>query len=182
MCAMWTWLIDPANQNTVTAFGTLFSALAAVLSLAVALYAFLSERHHNRLLVKPFGEIRVGDYEDKIHVKILNCGMGPLIVEKVLIKDESGNFQDKPLYQFMPTLTEGNAFEDFVSAISKRVLAPGENAVLISYCCDPDDKTSKSDREKIRSALSKLTVKLEFNDIFLVPQEPAERELTWFAR
>lgn len=71
------------------------------------------------------GALAVGDYENRIYVKIQNNGVGPLIVKGVVI--EGAMEPEKPLINAMPELPPKAIWTNFVEEISGRSVPPGEN-------------------------------------------------------
>jgi hypothetical protein len=172
----------------------LTNALATVASTVIALAAFiisvaslfvsratLAKQHrHNVLSVTPIPMVSVADYEDRLTVKILNNGSGPLIITNVKVKKES-QVQDS-LIAWMPSLPDGIYWSTFVGPIGNRSLLPGNGITLLELTGDQPDKKFEKFRDECRAALCPLTVALEYTDVYGSAFEPHEKCLSWFGR
>jgi hypothetical protein len=63
-----------AIANTVAAFG---SVAVAIIAIFVSIKALRHQREHNKLSVKPLAQVLIGDYENRVYVKLVNTGTGP---------------------------------------------------------------------------------------------------------
>ena len=138
-------------------------ALAAFIISVVSLYvshaALKIQRRHNVLSVKPFPMVSVADYEDRLTVKILNNGSGPLIIKSVQVKKESQVHES--LVNFMPSLPDGMYWATFVGSVKNRSLLPGNEIKLLELTGNHTERKFEKTRDDCRAALSQLTVVLQ---------------------
>ena len=180
-----TYLSKDANLTNVLA--TVASAVIALAALVISVAslfvsrATLKKQHrHNILSVTPIPMVSVADYEDRLTVKILNNGSGPLIIKNVTVKKESQARES--LIAWMPSLLDGIYWTTFVGPIENRSLLPGNEIKLLELTGDhPDEKFEKA-RDECRAALCPLTVALEYTNVYESVFPPYEKCLSWFGR
>lgn len=181
-----TLVVKPEVANAVAAIGSaVLAAVACVISFVSLYVAHRTAKHqerHDRMSVRPLTYIAVGDYENRVYVKIQNNGVGPLIVKRVTI--EGAAEPSRPLIHAMPELPPKAAWTTFVEEISGRSVPPGGELFLI----DLEVSSSASHayftlaRDKVRVALGRLTVKVEHTDVYDQQLPVAVRKLDWFHR
>ncbi|WP_216701343.1 hypothetical protein [Methylibium sp. T29] len=181
-----TLVAKPDVANAVAAIGSAVLAAAACLISLVSLYvSHRTAKHqetHDRMSVRPLVYIGVGDYENRIYVKIQNNGVGPLILKRITI--DGASEPDKPLIHAMPKLPPMAAWTNFVEDISSRSVPPGGEVFLV----DLEESSSVSRayftlaRDSVRVTLGTLTIKVEYTDIYEQHLPVAVRKLSWFHR
>ena len=162
--------------------------IAAVTCLILFCSLYVSRRiakhqeTHDRMSVRPLVYLALGDYENRIYVKIQNNGVGPLILKRITI--EGAAEPNKPLIEAMPELPPKAEWTNFVEDIADRSVPAGGEVFLI----DLEDGSSASHtyfkiaRDKVRLALGTLTVKVEYTDVYDHPLPASVRKLNWFHR
>lgn len=175
------------DSNAANAFGALASALAAFLALVVSAISILisawavwSSRKHGALSVRPLAEVSVVDYENCLHVKLMNHGTGPMVITALTISD--GNTTFPCLIDWMPQLPEQRPWNFFVGNIAGRALAPCSEIILIELTEDEDEEDFAACRDAVRSALAPLTVVVEYTDVFNTVIPKHSKSLAWFGR
>jgi len=153
MTALQEFLSDP--QNLITSVAVILSFLSTLL----ALWAVFLQREHNRISVKPLPDIVFGDYENEIKVGIHNHGLGPMILVNVEILKNQAVIANNVI-DLMPDQPRGISWEDFVQLLKDRVLAPGEEKMLVKLSGNSENKTFVKFRNKVREELAPLTVKI----------------------
>lgn len=181
-----TLVAKPDVANAVAAIGSAVLAAVACLISFVSLYvSHRTAKHqetHDRMSVRPLVYIAVGDYENRLYVKIQNNGVGPLILKRITV--EGAAEPNKPLIEAMPQLPPKAAWTNFVEDITGRSVPPGGEVFLI----DLEEGSSASRayftvaRDKVRAALGTLTVKVEYTDIYDHSLPASLRKLDWFHR
>ena len=179
------YLAKDANlTNALATVTSVIIALAALTISMVSLYvshaALKIQRRHNVLSVKPIPMVSVADYEDRLTVKILNNGSGPLIIKDVQVKKESQVRES--LVDWMPSLPDGMYWTTFVGPVKNRSLLPGNEIKLLELNGDHSEKKFKEVRDNCRAALCQLTVVLEYTDVYESAFEFHEKQLSWFGR
>jgi hypothetical protein len=175
---------DPDRTNAVAAVANVLVAAIALLVAAFSIYlsfhTFRAQKTHNKLSVKPLPFIAVADYEDRLWVKLVNNGSGPLVVRSTEI---SGlNEKTTGLIERMPPMPNSLAWKSFTSGMVDRSILPTHELFFIDLSGDPSNPTYVSYRNKCRAKLACLTVSIEYTDIYGDKFEPVRRTLDWFAR
>ena len=150
------------------------------MSLYVSHAALKIQRRHNVLSVKPIPMVSVADYEDRLTVKILNNGSGPLIIKDVQVKKESQVRES--LVDWMLSLPDGMYWATFVGPVKNRSLLPGNEIKLLELTGDHSEKEFEAVRDSCRAALCQLTVVLDYTDVYGSAFESHEKHLSWFGR
>lgn len=176
----------PDVANAVAAIGSaVLAAVAVVLSL-ISLYvshaALRHQREHNRLSVRPLAYITLGDYENRLFVKVRNNGTGPMIVKSVTIIGTRDPQQ--PLVAAMPQLLPKVSWTNFVEDCSGRSVPAGGELVLLDLSTESSASQGQFtlSRDKVRLALGKLEVRAEYTDIYGSRLPVSNRSLKFFHR
>jgi hypothetical protein len=152
------------------------------ISVCVSLAALRHQRKHSQLSVRPLAYVMVGDYEDRIFVKLTNNGTGPMVIKSIRIinaPDPSG-----PLINAMPPLQAGVYWTNFVEDVAGRSVRPGGEIVLVdlsSESGESEDQFALS-RDQVRQALGELEVHVEYTDIYGSTLPIGIRSLDFFHR
>jgi len=168
------------NPGQTSALVALAALCISFLSILLTVVSVASQRKHNRLSVRPLAWISVADYENRLSVKLQNNGVGPLIIQKILVSE--GQTVKNSLIDWMPNLPPGVVWEMFAQDLQARSLAPGKEIVLIQLAGDPENARFGLARDLCRASLKKLTVELRYTDIYNRKMTPATRSLSWFGR
>jgi hypothetical protein len=176
-----------ADANAANAFGAIASAAAAFLallisavSLFVAARTLSVQRKHNALSVRPLAEVTVADYENSLRVKVRNNGSGPMVIKVITVGD--GNSTKDSLIDWMPALPTGRPWTTFSHSLRNRSLLPTAEIVLLELTEFPGEIGFDLCRNTVRTALSKLSVNVEYSDIYNSNMDPQIKPLTWFGR
>lgn len=181
-----TLVAKPDVANAVAAFGSAILAAVACLISFISLYVShrtaKHQENHDRMSVRPLVYVALGDYENRLYVKIQNNGVGPLILKRITV--EGAAEPNKPLIEAMPELPQKAAWTNFVEEITGRSVPPGGEVFLV----DLEEGSSASRayftlaRDLVRVALGPLTVKVEYTDVYDQSLPIAVRKLDWFHR
>jgi hypothetical protein len=181
-----TLIAKPDVANAIAAIGSAVLAAVACLISFISLYvAYQTAKHqkmHDRMSVRPLAYIAVGDYENRIYVKLQNNGVGPLIVKRLTIVGATE--PDQPLIHAMPKLSTKVVWTNFVEEIAGRSVPPGGELFLVDLEIGSSDSPRDFNlaRDKVRLELGKLTVKVEHTDVYDQQLPVATRKLDWFHR
>jgi hypothetical protein len=171
------------NKDLITSWTAILAVFASAASFAIAALSMRVQRSHNRKSVLPMGSVTVGDYENQLFVRVWNYGVGPMIIEKLVIEREDGADQRVPgIIDLMPTLPGKCRWSTFVREISDRAIPANDHITLILLEGDEDDRDFVAARQMVRKILSGLTVKVEYKDVYGETMPPAVRNLKWFGR
>jgi hypothetical protein len=153
---------EPENLNNLIAG---LALIISFISTAFALRAVALQREHNRISVKPLPDFIFGDYENEIKVKIHNHGLGPMIIDKIEVMENSSVIGNN-LIDLMPIHPKAIPWEDFVRNLEGRILSPGEEKVLILLSGNPKNRSFITFRDKVRAKLALLTVRIHYKGIY----------------
>jgi hypothetical protein len=177
---------NPDVANAVAALGSAVLAAVAciisVISLYVASSTLKHQREHNRLSVRPLANITVGDFEDWLYVKLENNGTGPLLIK--VIRVIGATDPSEPLINCMPELDPKVSWTNFIEESSGRSMQPGGEIPLIELSSESSSSQAQFalSRDRVREALGKLKVEVEYTDIYGSKLPLALRDLDWFHR
>ncbi|MBN9297790.1 MAG: hypothetical protein J0I41_12290 [Filimonas sp.] len=149
---------------------TIFTCIAltfSLLSVIVAYYNCAIQRKHNIKSVKPILHIGQWDYENRLFVTIKNCGTGLAVVNRLYVKHIETQELRNHLYAWLPEKLPANMnYEKYWTPFQAFVVQPGEIIDLVKIPIDDKEPNQVIEREKLRSALCKLEVFLEYEDIY----------------
>jgi len=172
------YISDPENLNNIIAG---VAVGISFISTLLALWSVYLQRKHNQISIKPLPDIIFGDYTNEIKVALHNHGLGPMVLTKVeILKD--GVVLDDNLISLMPEQPKGIDWDDFVELLKDRILAPGEEKMLVKLTGNPKNKTYGKFRDKVREELAPLSVKIYYKGIYDKEETIFEKELDWFRR
>jgi hypothetical protein len=172
------YISDPKNLDNMIAGAAVG---VSFLSTLLALWAVYLQREHNRISVRPMPDIVFGDYENEIKVGLHNHGLGPMILVQVEILKNQVVMADN-LVDLMPGQPRGISWKDFVKQLKDRILAPGEEKMLIKLSGSTKNKTFIKFRNKVREELSPLVVKVYYKGIYDKRVLVFEKSFGWFGR
>jgi len=174
------WLAE--NSNAVIALTAILATFTSAYSILRGEANAKAQRLHNKLSVKPIGQIAVGDWQDRLYVGLENAGSGPLIVHTLRII-ENGELQHEHLIELMPRLPVGTYWKNFIrEGIEGRAILPGNVLKLVELEIDDRRSEQGSIRDEVRRTLAKYEIVLEYGDIYDQKVRKVTRHLTWFVR
>ena len=147
-----------------------------MLALLVTVGQWHLQRVHNEKSVKPLGQIYLWDRNKTIAVRIINNGLGPLIIDRLSFSKGNNihssilDCVDLPAKSFMH-----NSSDDIV----KRVVLP--NSSLTVFEATLAEGESEDSLNRVRKQLTPITLKVEGLDIY-DNKIILERNLQWFSR
>jgi len=168
------------NPNVVIAFAAICALLTSFVSIILTLFTLFIQRRHNYKSLTPIASIPVSDYENKLEVKVGNTGVGPLIVNnfKAFNKEDcKGN-----IISFMPNSPPSIFWETFYEDLDGLCIPQNQSVSLIKLSGDFDDKEFVKFRDEVRKALSDLSIKVTYKDVYGRDMPAKERDLSWFGR
>lgn len=160
------------NSNTLMAITSVCAVLISIISMFFTIIFSLFQIKHNKNSVKPISAIKFGDYENELTVKIENVGTGPLTIKKLLFKN--GSQESSTLISMMPPINQ--LWTTFTESVDGWTIPVGSHLILLQL--HPENEEIKS---LIRKELSKITVTLEYADIYNTHFQD-KRSLDFFGR
>ena len=169
-----------AYPNQVNAIAALCGIFVSLLSILLTFAALLLQRRHNYKSVTPIASLPVADYENRLAVKLQNTGVGPLIVRRARVSD--GSKEEDDIISFMPKPPRGVFWKTFYDDLDGLAVRPGGEAVIIELDGDTSDKSFVVFRDQVRKAMSRLTITVDYKDIYDRSMPTKSRDLKWFGR
>jgi hypothetical protein len=178
------FLVNLSNNDVIpsliNAFAAIVSAASSVFSLWIAVNVLKTQRKHNVISLMPIPEITHGDFEDRIIVKILNNGAGPLLIKKFQVFHNE-EFRGSVI-EFMPDLYEGRNWNNFTHTFNNRTLRAGSELVIIELKEMDGEENFNISRDLVRGYLAPLIIKVEYSDIYGTKMPKYEKDLSWYGR
>jgi hypothetical protein len=172
------------NDKLVTSWTAIAALFVSFISIVIAVVNMGMQRAHNRKSVLPIANLSFGDYETAIFVRLQNVGVGPMIVESLVVakRDKNDESTGKAIIDFMPELPSGHNWSHFVHDIDGRAISAKDHITLILLRGDPNDDVFVAIRRDVRRALSNLSVTVEYKNVYSERMPSASRHLGWFGR
>lgn len=160
------------NSETLIAITSVCAVFISIVSMIFTVIFSILQQKHNKNSVKPISAIKPNDYEDVLAVRIQNVGTGPLTIKKVVFKNSSQ--ESDTLISLMPRIDQD--WSTFTDSIDGWTIPVGGELILLRLC--PESEKTKT---IVRKALSKITVYLEYTDIYDTVFKD-EKSLDFFGR
>ena len=177
---------------------SIFTILIALISFYIAYRTFKMQRQNNIDIfnlqkqhylksVKPIGRIAVGDYENDIYVKIVNNGVGPLIISEFRVSSSNDlDIQDIhiDLFEIIPEEIKAkiSTWTDFIRGTVKRAIKPGDELYLLRLTA-LDIENNREGINELKSFLQHLTLDWAYKDIYEEQTHRGEStKLAWLGR
>lgn len=146
------------------------SVIAIIIAFAGILlsrYTARLQREHNILSLRPIGYIILLNYEDVIGVKIVNFGVGPMIILDLKVEDKQKRTTNT-LIEYISKKMHGETWSDFVEEVVKRPLAQDHEIVLFAF--RDNGNYSRIDfiriRDELRCLLKDLKITVTYEDLY----------------
>ena len=176
-----------SDPNIANAYGAIGSAVAAflaliisVISICVSIKTLSIQRKHNELSVRPFAEVLVANFENSLRIKLANNGSGPLIINGISISN--GHIEQNSLIDWMPELPHDKLWTTFTGNLQNRIILAGRDLTLLELTKVAGELNFEESRDIVRAALSPLTIKVNYSDIYENKLHPHQKDLSWFGR
>ena len=169
-----------SHPDQASAIAALSGVFVSLLSILLTFTALLIQRRHNYKSVTPIASLPIADYENRLAVKLRNNGVGPLIVSRVIVSN--GRRTEDDIISWMPQPPRGLFWTTFYDSLDGLALRPGSEAVIIELNGDRNNRTFAAFRDQVRSAISGLTITVEYEDIYGRSMATKVRDLKWFGR
>jgi hypothetical protein len=171
------------NHDIVSAVTAVAALVVSTISIILAICNMAVQRTHNRKSVLPIAHVGVGDYEERIFVSLRNNGVGPMLVDEVVVTRCGANNDVKSsVIDFMPDLPGEMCWKNFVANLSGSALPADKELELLVLEGDPIDPEFIEAKEQVRIALSQLRIEVKYRNVYGERMPPTVRNLEWFAR
>lgn len=165
------------NPQQVSALVALCAVSLSLMSIILTVTALWFQRRHYFKSLTPILYISARDYENLLEVSLMNDGIGPLLVEKIVTSSDGEEKEN--IIEWMP---KGIVWSTFTKFISGRCIPAGKSVILVRIEGDPHDAEFQRKRDSVRRALSGLQVNVKYRDIYGRKMPNAARSFDWFAR
>lgn len=145
------------DSNSLIAITSTCALIISIISMIFTVIFSMQQLKHNKNSVRPISAIKLNDYENQIAVKLENVGTGPLTIKKLLFKNHS--HESSTLISMMPDINQ--LWNTFTETVDGWTIPVGGQLILLELCPESDDI-----KTLIRNELSKITVFLEYTDIY----------------
>lgn len=145
------------TSNDLTAITSVFAVIISVISLVFTYKSNKNQMEHNVNSVRPISFIKLNDYEDMLSVEVCNHGTGPLLIKRLVAKNNS--CETSALIKLMPKINQN--WSDFTEVVDGRSIPVGKSIILVKIY-----PKSKEIKKLIRKTLSEITIELEYTDIY----------------
>lgn len=171
-----------ANHDLVAAVTAVAALLVSTVSIILAIFNMTTQRTHNRKSLMPIAHVRLGDYENRLFVQLHNDGIGPMLIDNIVVSKSRGRSKKQPSFLgLVPALPPGILWSTFVTDLSGRALTAGKDIMILLLEGDPSDQKFLAARQSLRQALADLRIVVRYRDIYGHKMPPTRRDLDWFA-
>ncbi|GLC79673.1 hypothetical protein [Lacrimispora brassicae] len=160
------------SSDGLIAITSICAVIISIVSMAFTVIFSMFQLRHNKNSVKPISAIKFNDYENQIAVKIENVGTGPLTIKKLVFKSDSR--ESSTLISMIPEINQ--LWSTFTESVDGWTIPVGGKLILLEL--QPENDEIKT---LIRGELSKITVLLEYSDIYNTKFQE-KRSLDFFGR
>jgi hypothetical protein len=164
-------------KNNSELFISSISFIVALFSLIFGIISLCIQRSHNKKSVLPLGFISLANYENLLRIKIINNGVGPLIIQNIKTYKNKEDIKNYPIEWFE---NDNIIWSTFRKNLEEYSIAANSESILLEYKVDLSNKQSIETRDIIRNKLKDLTITIEYNDIYNKKYKK-ERKLSWFS-
>jgi hypothetical protein len=161
-------------QNHAETIIAVCALLVSITSILIGYLSLKSQQKHNRLSVKPIGKISFITFEDSIEIRIRNDGTGPMLVSNIKVYENQSNIKNN-LRDALPILQRKNSWTE-INMGSQFTIGAGEQKTLLRISADRKTREFRDYLSQALAALQKLTVELEYRDIYDQHIETLKRE------
>lgn len=181
-------IVQPVNW--VDIITSVSSLILSVVAVVISIITYRSQKEHNKNSVRPILDIVLGDYEDDLYIRIVNCGVGPAIITGIeCTRSYVGEVaSSNSLVELMPhkARLQGKSFNltvnmlsfsDFVEDITGRTISPGSGITLLQI-----KNPARNQIVVFRNYLKDCCVKVEYTDIYNSKPWDRKRLLDFFGR
>jgi hypothetical protein len=150
------------NADTIIA---LCALLVSVASILIGYFSLKLQHKHNRLSVRPIGKIHFVTTNDSIKIEIRNDGVGPMLCSNLSVYDNKFNIKNNNLRDAISILQEKKDWLK-VSTSPQFTIGAGEQKSLLEISTNHMSSEFQDYHAQILTALRKITLELEYSDIY----------------
>ncbi|RRA99223.1 hypothetical protein EHT25_26780 [Larkinella rosea] len=152
------------------------SIIISVLAFLVTVGQWHLQRVHNEKSVKPLGQVYFWDRDKTIAVRVVNNGLGPLIIDQLTFNKSGISYlRIEDCVDLDPTSYRRISANDSV----QRVILPNSHLTIFETIFEDSDCDAYMDR--VRLELSAISLNVNCRDIY-DNKIGLERSFQWFSR
>ncbi|MCP3907446.1 MAG: hypothetical protein GY712_05450 [Oceanicoccus sp.] len=154
----------------------------SVISIVIGALALRNQKIHNQKSVRPICSITYKNYLSEIVITVSNDGVGPMLVDALeLIKNGKVYRRLKDLIS--PSFPSGGEYTyKWVNFIQQRTIPVGGHIEIFCFHKTEGQTDFESVRDKVRKALTEVTISIKYSDIYGKDFPRAERTLHNFTK
>jgi hypothetical protein len=177
------FLKEPILVETVMNYFDYISSIGLpVIAIILSLLAMHFEKKHNRQSVKPLAHILLDDSPDGLSIKLINKGLGPMIIEDFIAEDKYGK-KENNIYYHLPKFKENRLFSfQYHTKPINYIVSKDEELSLLEIKGNITNKDYMDFKMYIRNILKDLTITIKYTDVYDKRMKDYKKEFTYFAR
>jgi hypothetical protein len=151
------------NSLNISIWMLCITLFVSVSTIAIGAINMAFQRSHNRKSVKPFCNIHKTMERDSISISIMNAGLGPMIIQRIVLLNKPDDAPDNgvPLSDILPS---GLKYDKVLNHNDSYILSSMGEMILLQYTGIPGNK--KSTIDMVKNSLKSLYLCIVFKDIY----------------
>ncbi|WP_420386590.1 hypothetical protein [Roseivirga sp.] len=176
-------------KEFIESYWEVIIAVSALLVSVVSVYfnskALKIQRIHNQKSVTPIPKILINDHSNYLCVFLKNVGVGPLIIEKMVVSNRVEGLSGNTLYEIMPKCPKNISWSRYLASYrpKRTTLSQNESMPLLEIFIDKQNQAEIDFQKEIREILKGTEIRLKYCDVYQY-EEPSDysTQLTYFSR
>jgi hypothetical protein len=153
-----------------------------VIAIFLSLLAIHFEKKHNRQSVKPLAHILLDDSPNGLSIKLINKGLGPMIIKDFIAENKYGN-KENNIYYHLPKFKGNKWFSyQYHTKPINYIVSKDEEFSLLEIRGDIRNKNYMDFKMYIRNILKDLTITIKYTDVYDKKMGDYKKEFTYFGR
>jgi len=167
--------------NAIVALTAVIAVFMSFISIILTFFSLRMQRNYIFKSVTPIGNFSFSDYENLISVKLVNAGIGPLIINRFTAIKENGSMS-KSIIELMPSLPRGLYWSTYFVNPEGFAILPSKSINLLEFKGNMDDPAFCKARNMAREHLSKIELRLVYSDLYEREMPEIKESMVWFSR
>lgn len=165
-------------ENIVEVIIKFIAGIASIATTVISVIIYKGQKKHSEDSVRPLANILISNYENRIAVRIKNCGSGPLTITEIKCSDNSKETFKKETKENLIGFFENGGIEwsDYVNEIKGKSISANESLILLKI--EGEEKVGRYGKQ-IREKLNNIKITIKYKDIYGKEMTTVERELNF---
>jgi hypothetical protein len=144
------------------------AVIISLCSLGATICALYIQREHDQKSVLPIPQIIFGDYENYIFVAIENAGVGPFVIEEIIVENTLSHLTRHSVIEQLPSLPDQYCWTTYIEKIEQRRTLPAQQRLVLLQLDEPKDDSGgfAAVRTQVRTALGNLKLSVSGADVY----------------